>query len=245
VTVIDGWSAAGPARLCLKEYRRLNAFRRLLRGILCRVLRLPSEAKLSWVGGRGLEVRGIATPETVAWIRGKGREFVVTRFLDGALKLHEFAARRGAGLSSGERGAFLRGLAAETALFVRRLHDSGVRHRDLCEQNILVRENGVKRTLYLTDLDTAGFAHRLGTSRIIKNLVQLGHLPADVDVIVKARFLKAYLGDSGGAERRRLFGLVDKDVLERMQAKRKRYLKRGAPDPHPRPSALRRSWNPA
>lgn len=222
-------------KLCVKEYRRKNFLRR--------IMPLASEARRSWIAGLGLEVRGIATPETIAWVRGRGREFVITRYLTGASKLHAYAAARRDSLPPEEAPDFTRNLVEDLAHFMRMIHDGGVRHHDLCEQNILVAEDRKGRTLYLTDLDTVTFGLKTGRGRIIKNLVQLGHMPGDVDLMLKARFLKLYVGPCPVSERLDLFRCINAGVLSRMEAKRKRYFRRGDPDPHPMPSAFRKSWS--
>jgi len=234
VTVVTQETSRGPTKLCVKEYRKL--------GFPAAWIPSLSEARRSWIAGRGLEVRLIDTPQTVAWVRKGGRHYLVTRFIDGAEKLFSYAARSMEGMEGAERAAFLRTLAGEAARFMRRLHDSGVRHGDMSEQNLLVKEDEGGRSLCLIDLDTVGFRRRLCESRIVKNLIQLGHLPAEIDVIQKARFLEVYLGESRAPEFRGLLRRINNGILERMAAKRMRYAKRGEPDPHPFPSRLKRNW---
>jgi len=239
MTVEDAWGNA--TKLCVKEYRRVGPLRRLLP--------LASYGKRSWIAGHGLAVRGIATPETIAWVRGAGREFIVTTLIEHAQKLHAYAMQSCVDLAPDARLAFLRALALELAVFLSRAHRAGVCHHDLCEQNVLIQDSEHRRTILLVDLDTVTFEQRLSSRRIVKNLVQLGHLPGDVNVLLKARFLRAYLGDYLGLEnhvdsstRRKLLERVNRGILKRMIAKRERFLQRGDLDPHPIPSRLRRSW---
>jgi len=235
VTAIEAETGSGPAKYCVKEYRRRSLARRFLP--------FPTEARRSWIAGLGLEVRGTATPETVAWARGQGREFIITRFIEGAAKLHEYALRNRMNLPPLERSSFDHALTAEVARFVRHIHDMGVCHHDLCEQNILVAGSGPRRILYLIDLDTVTFKRRLATRRFVKNLVQLGHLPGDVGVLLKARFLTWYMGpEAARADFRAFFKRINAGILQRMEAKRRRFLARGDADPHPVPSALKRDW---
>ncbi len=235
VTALKATISSGPTKFCVKEYRP--------RSIVRRLLPLASEAKRSWIAGLGLEVRQTPTPETVAWVRGQGREFIITRFIEGAFKLHDYALRARMELPIEERLAFVDALTADVAGFIRHIHETGVCHHDLCEQNILVAGKGPRRTLYLIDLDTVTFRRRLSYGRIVKNLVQLGHLPGDVGVLVKARFLTLYTGQTPReAVRGALFNRIDAGILRRMQAKRRRFLARGDADPHPAPSALKRDW---
>lgn len=235
VTALDAVIGSGPAKFCVKEYRP--------RSIVRRLLPFASEARRSWIAGLGLEVRRTATPETVAWVRGRGREFIITRFIDGASKLHDYALRARMELPPRERLPFVYALTADVARFVRHIHETGVCHHDLCEQNILVTGNGAQRILYLIDLDTVTFKRRLSSRRIVKNLVQLGHLPGDVGVLVKARFLTSYAGQKPHeAVRGALFKRIDAGILQRMEAKRRRFLARGDADPHPVPSLFKKDW---
>lgn len=234
VTVVETETSAGPTKLCVKEYRK--------QGLLRRLCPVPSEAKRSWIAGRGLEVRLVGTPETVAWARKEGRHYLITRFVDKAEKLFTHASRCMESMGGAARAGFLRGLAEETARFMRQVHESGVRHRDMSEQNLLVEGEEGKRAFFLTDLDTVRFVDSVGERRIVKNLVQLGHLPPEIDVIPKARFLKAYLGKAGKGEFRRLLGQINSAIVLRMASKRMRYARRGDYDPHPFPSKLKREW---
>jgi hypothetical protein len=183
-------------------------------------------------------VRGIATPETVAWVRGKGREFVITRYAP-AMRLHDFVKDRCKDLDPRAEAAEQERLAAALAPFIRKIHDSDIRHRDLSEQNILAREGPV---FMLIDLDTLYFSKPPSFEMRVKNLTQLGHMPDDVNVLAKARFLSVYLGPGRKKERRALQNLVNARLLARMTRKRNKFERLGLDDPHPRPSRLKGSW---
>ncbi len=231
-TVVKVETPAGPVGLCVKEYRRKSFPRRMF----------SSEAKRSWIVGRGLEVRGVATPRTAAWVRGGGREFVVTRHIEGAEQLGVYAQKKLKGLEGSEKASFIHSFIREMVHFIRLIHNNGIRHGDMSEKNILVREEKGRRALYLTDLDTVSFAGRLNEQWIIRNLGQLGQLPAEVDVLVKARFLKTYLGEGRNRDLRKYLRAVDGIILKRMAVERAHFLKIGFPDPYPIPSVLKREW---
>ena len=235
VTVVEVDGPEGKLALCVKEYRRLSILERLFPVLF-------SEARRAWIAGRGLEIRGITTPETAAWVRTRDREFLVTRYIAGTRRLHRYIEDRCRNLPPREAAALQRALSRELAAFVAAVHAAGVRHRDLSEQNILVAEEEGRRRYYLIDCDTVRFSRRVRRRERVKNLVQLGHMPEDVNVVAKARFLQHYLEGRRGDEWRAFFRAVNRGVLKRMEKKRRKFARRGDPDPHPRPSRFRRSW---
>jgi serine/threonine protein kinase len=91
-------------------------------------------------------------------------------------------------------------LIRELALFLRKMHERGVTHRDLKGPNILVQEGGPWRYhLYLVDLDGVHLGS-VSWRRQVKNLARLArtfvHHPA-VTRTDYLRFLKTYLGPPG------------------------------------------------
>lgn len=233
VTSVTVDSADGPVKYCVKEYRARSWWARLLWFL--------SEARQSWIAGRGLEVRGIPTPRTEAWIRKGAREFLITLFIEGK-RLYEYQAAHCEGLSDDEAAVFQKGTALRLARFVRGLHDGGVCHHDLSEQNIMVDDSDGAQRFQLIDCDTLAFRTHVDARMMIKNLIQLGHMPEDVNVLAKARFLDAYLGAGRRAERRLLLVTVNQGILVRMERKRKKFVRLRLPDPHPRPSRLKGGW---
>ncbi|MFH2000354.1 MAG: lipopolysaccharide kinase InaA family protein [Planctomycetota bacterium] len=233
VTAVEVPGPDGRCRLCVKEYRARSFGSRLFPWL--------SEARRSWIAGRGLEVRGIATPRTEAWVRKGAREFLITLFVE-AKRLYDFQADRCQGLPESEAAELQKRIAVELAAFVRILHDSGIRHNDLSEQNIMVSHDHGTRHFLLIDCDTLSFKADPGEKGIMKNLVQLGHMPEDVNVMAKARFLREYLGKDRRDEWRSMIRILDKGILRRMERKRKKFVILRLPDPHPRPSRLKGDW---
>lgn len=219
--------------LCVKEYRPPS--------IGLRLIPFLSEARKAWIAGRALEVRGVDTPKTVAWVRGKGRAFLITRFTAGQ-RLYEYIRESCASLDASDAAKWQKALSRETAALVRRIHELGIRHSDLSEQNILVEEDGEERSYLLIDLDTVSFRKRIKEEERIKNLIQLGHMPKEVNVLAKGRFLAHYLGGKRGRAWRRMIRTVNEGVLARMERKRRKFDRLGLPDPHPIPSRLKGGW---
>jgi tRNA A-37 threonylcarbamoyl transferase component Bud32 len=237
VTAIEAYTPDGRITLCVKEYRS-----RLLGRFFGGISSFFSEARRSWIAGRGLEVRRIPTPETAAWVRGRGRSFFLTQHIPGNLRLHAYIAERCKPLSVREAADLQQAMAAELALLVKRVHLSGIRHGDFSEQNILVKEEEGERRYFLIDCDTLYFRRKIRQKDLHKNLIQLGHMPEDVNVMSKARFLYLYLGLERNAVWRSLFRSINQGILVRMDRKRKKSKQYGLPDPHPRPSRLKGSW---
>ena len=188
-----------------------------------------------------------STPRTEAWIRKGAREFLITLFVE-AKRLYDFQEERCRDLLETEAAALQKKLALDLAAFVRRLHDSGVCHNDLSEQNIMVStadEEHDGPCFQLIDCDTLTFKDTVDPQRVVKNLIQLGHMPDDVNVMAKARFLREYLGLGPATSRkewRYLIRIVDRGILQRMDRKRKKFVRLRLPDPHPRPSRLKGGW---
>ncbi len=233
VTGVEVHDPNGLYKLCVKEYRRRTWAKRHI---------IPtSEAKRAWIAGRGLEVRRIETPDTVAWVRGRGREFLITRFTKGQ-RLHKYLESICSNLSPRKAARQQRVVATELAAFVKKIHDTGIRHRDLSEKNIIVEERNGRRVYLLIDCDTVTFKTRLGRKDRVRNLIQLGHMPDDINVLAKAYFIKQYLGKTHGHEWRSIMRKVNEGVLLRMKRKRARSKNEGLEDPHPIPSRLKGHW---
>lgn len=219
--------------LCVKEYRPPS--------VVLRLLPFLSEARKAWIAGRALEVREVATPKTLAWVRGKGRAFLITQFTAGR-RLYDYVRESCASLEPREAAGWQKNLSRETAALVRRIHELGIRHSDLSEQNILVEDDGEERSFLLIDLDTVSFRKRIKEEERIKNLIQLGHMPKEVNVLAKGRFLAYYLGGKRGRAWRRMIRTINEGVLARMERKRRKFDRLGLPDPHPVPSRLKGGW---
>ncbi|MFN0059641.1 MAG: lipopolysaccharide kinase InaA family protein [Planctomycetota bacterium] len=159
----------------------------------------PGPLERAWGAARALEVRGIPTPRALALLvqRRWGlpvRAVLVTELVSNAKPLHtqlweEYRAPR-----TRSRRALYAQIRA-IAEMVRRLHDTGIYHRDLNPMNLLVaRESAAAAwTAQLVDLDSIHLGRRLTQRRRQKNLVQLGLLPeGHITVRDKLRFLRDY-----------------------------------------------------
>ncbi len=83
----------------------------------------------------------------------KSESFLLTRELEGAERLDHYLARELIPPLTRSRIADKRQLLKELALLVRRMHGSGLNHRDLYLCHLLVKKSaGAERTIYVADL---------------------------------------------------------------------------------------------
>jgi len=199
----SGFATVGGGRVFIK--RDPQAGPRPSRGPWPRILEdwcRGTRAERAWRRGHALLVRGVGTARPLAWLDRRdglrGRHgTIVTEALDGHrpldLVLPELRGR--------DRAACIETVARE----IRRLHDSGLSHRDLKAQNILLRRDGVSWRAALVDMDgLSGPSRRVTEARRTKDLMRLafswdwGYGAADAVAGAGAcdclRLLKTYLG---------------------------------------------------
>jgi len=156
---------------------------------------LRSRAEQEWLALLRFEAAGIPTgaPLAVASLRAGGLVEgggLLVRCLPGAVPLSEK-------LADGPRAARL---LADAGAVVRRMHDAGIRHRDLHAENLLVC--GPEEGIHIIDLHSCllrrrvSVRHRrLGLARLVQSL---GHLvPADELRLLVASYGVDALGGGG------------------------------------------------
>ncbi|MBI2193235.1 MAG: hypothetical protein HYU36_14765 [Planctomycetes bacterium] len=177
-------------------------------GLLGRLL-----GDLQWGWGRAIHElrvsdaarsRGLPTPEIVG-IRGRKvfgplwRLDLLTRKVEDGQAVEAF-------LQAGPRPAAGRTLARRLALFLRRMHDSGLVHADPHIRNFLVRSLGRQGDpeIVLLDLDRSRLVDRLTPAmadaslfRLNRSLEKFGVSSEDVSSTDRLRFLLAYSGETG------------------------------------------------
>lgn len=148
-----------------------------------------ADARRAWVGGNGLEVRGIATGRALAWV---GPWLVME---DGGATVTDWVDGGGfAAASEAERAELARALGS----LVARLHRRGVYHADLKANNVLWRPGAEPRLL---DYGAVRFAASVPRRRRVKNLAQLNAaLPDLVPASLREAALASYLAESGCAD---------------------------------------------
>ncbi|MCI0651868.1 MAG: lipopolysaccharide kinase InaA family protein [Planctomycetes bacterium] len=184
--------AGGVERVVVKEHEIRSPWKRLWH--VC----YPSPLERAWGAARALDVRGIPNPRALAlFVRRRFgiplRAILVTERAPGAVPLrtdlldHYYPPR------PMDRTPLYRRIDALAEL-ARRLHDTGIYHRDLNPMNVLVAPgaNGQER-LFVIDLESIAPARRLTARRRRKNLTQLGLLPeGHILARDRLRFLHRY-----------------------------------------------------
>jgi tRNA A-37 threonylcarbamoyl transferase component Bud32 len=146
------------------------------------------DARRAWIGGNGLEARGIATGSPLAWA---GRWLVMA---DAGPTLSDWVESELAKSSEPERTEL--GLAL--GRLVSRLHRRGVYHADLKANNVVWRPGEEPRLL---DYGRVRFGARVSRRRRVKNLAQLNAaLPDPVPAQLRELALAEYLATSGYAD---------------------------------------------
>jgi len=186
VTVLTDASSGN--KICVKEIRNRGlgaAIERLLRG---------SRGKRAWINANGLMIRGIATPEPLAYSVARGAEHFLTRYEENAPTLDKYLRARfekpGDRKTLREKWEFMR----EVGRMLANLHGTEVFHKDLKANNMLVAEHGGTRRFLLLDLDRVRFNRPLTRSEAEFNLACLNAaIPNFVTVTDRLRAFKAYV----------------------------------------------------
>lgn len=167
----------------------------LLRRLAYLFVRGPLEQ--AWGAARALDVRGIPNPRALALlVKSRGglaeRAVLVTERVEGARSLWSDLMERYYPPTEKSR-AGLQDRIPPLARLVRRFHDTGIYHRDLNPQNVLLNSNGTGDSFFVIDLDSIVAGRRLTERRRKKNLIQLGLLPeGHISVRDRLRFLSEY-----------------------------------------------------
>lgn len=157
-----------------------------------------SRARRVWIVANGLRRREIQTPFPYAYLErcrfGVALQgYLISEGVEG-LGLHESFCRL---RESGDWIRRKRQLVRDVAALVRTLHERGVSHRDLKEQNILVREEASGRlSPLLLDLDGVRFIC-VGWRQRAREVARLARAFPDRSALSdtdRVRFLHAYLG---------------------------------------------------
>lgn len=197
-------TASGPVPAVVKQFR-CDRWRERLN-----VRRKGSKARRNWTMACAATSAGVPTPEPLLFVestRPGGPSYFVSRHLDGYTEARFLlrAARAGAVAESFPR-IDLELFLADVGRLARRLHDAGIRHRDLSVGNILFRPREDERQsceLALIDLNRARFASRLSVWARSRELCRLALFRRQD----QEALLSAYWGEDYGPGKLRLFRL--------------------------------------
>ena len=185
-------------------------------------LLLPSKGQKEWLMSYQLQKRNLNIPKPLGWMERCHRGFVVESYY--------LSEAVGSGISFIEEAAALEKgpLIAELAKVTKKIHASGLFHKDLHAGNFL-REG---ETFYLIDLHRAKIVRSLSLDQRLWNLAQLfyslGSVWAEED---RSRFVERYLeGESppwreGESCLRKIDSLMDDLQRRRWRSRTKRCLR--------------------
>ncbi len=231
----EGFPGSGP--LVVKHYSYPKLRKRLAAVIGPLALR-------AWRAARACEVRHAPVPahyglvlEGRAWPRGAA---LVLELLADVTMIHVLLQEEGI-----QSPASRRALARAVGKVMGRFHGSGLIHRDLAVQNILVRPKGDAANpdwdVWVIDLDEVrtGVMDRKAKLRA---LIQLADLPTQATRSDRLRFFRAYLAEGGRSVlapelqawgERGLGGQVGEGLAKRAAAKARRMARSGHAQPEP------------
>jgi tRNA A-37 threonylcarbamoyl transferase component Bud32 len=146
-----------------------------------------SRASRVWLRSYGGELRGLLMPEPIAFIEERkkgrvlGRSYIITEFIDGALRLSDIAFAKDNGTREGEADvasnaalSYLCGLLFRIGRELRRMHILGWYHGDLKWNNILIKESSElgRPLIFFLDIDGSVVSSELGASEVKKDLLR-------------------------------------------------------------------------
>jgi tRNA A-37 threonylcarbamoyl transferase component Bud32 len=213
--------------LFIKQYRIAGRWQRI-KYLLC-----PSRARKEWRMSRLLSEKGIMTPKALGMIERRSHgmlqdSFFVAEAIENTTDLIDFCKKRFGGSFGGEEKKHVLTLLAEAT---RRIHESGLLHRDLHGGNFLIPEDG-PRSLYLVDLHDTRMQRGISSTRRLWNIAQIfNSLDFMLDDEAKRLFLFTYGQGRSPFDRnvdgcfKRVEGMVQKIIKRRQKSRAKRCLK--------------------
>ena len=181
-------------RVCIKEYRYPSTFKKFFYPF-CR-----SPARKAWFAAHGLIAAGVFTPKPIALIEEKRigmikKSFFITEGIFDCQPCYKYIRNTFGNLQEEVVFPVKRRFAACLAASFRQLHDSGIYHGDLKENNILVRELPDTWDFFYIDLDRVYFNKKITLRRKIKNLAQLNASVHNYFTYTdRLRFYRVYAG---------------------------------------------------
>lgn len=183
----------GEIRVLIKEAR--------LRSIVDRIRYslVKTRAKRYWIAARGLQVRGVTTPDAIACVerRSSGlcrQTILLLEYLDQAYELNDYVLKRFNKTLSPQEGLIKKRFIEACALRLRTLHEKGIYHADLKSNNILVKEHAADAwEFYFIDLDRVSFCRRLSFRMRSNNLAQINaSVAACITLSDRLHFFRSY-----------------------------------------------------
>jgi tRNA A-37 threonylcarbamoyl transferase component Bud32 len=212
-------------RLVVKEIFETGIGARLRNAVI------GSRSRRAWIGGHSLDIRGFATPQTVALAEHKrgglvAENLLVTVALDGWVPLSSYFRERYVGrrLSQVEVRA-KRALLRVLGRTLQRLHAERIHHHDLSARNLFVEEIDAPSEIAILDLESLRNFPPLTRARRATHLAQVLETVGDEHWSDASRLLRAY-GIRDGGERRRWLTRIDSRARRRVQRREVRRARR-------------------
>ncbi|MDR4509280.1 MAG: lipopolysaccharide kinase InaA family protein [Candidatus Brocadiaceae bacterium] len=178
--------------LCIKEYRYLSP----LKGIAYYFFGSP--AQKAWFAAHGLKALGFLTPQSVALFETKAngrltKSFLIMEDISRCLPCDAYVIQRFGNshrkVNFKTKTRFIFTLANS----FKNLHNSGIYHRDLKANNIMVDESNTTWSFFYLDLDRVHFYKKITSKIRANNLSQLNaSLPNTITYTDRLRFYRTY-----------------------------------------------------
>lgn len=187
-------SHEGIKSVCVKEYRYPSAWKRFLYSFR------SSPARRAWVAAHGLMAANFRTPQPIAIFEEKRasilkKSFIIMEDISACLPCNSYVSEKFHDhykmATSVEKRRFISCLARS----FKQLHESGIYHRDLKANNIMIRELPDTWDVFYLDLDRVSFHKKITVKKKVKNLSQLNaSIPHCITYTDRLRFYQTYAG---------------------------------------------------
>ena len=177
----------GESRICVKQYAYLQGWERLKERFR------RSKGLKAWLGGYGLQVRGVSSIKLLGLMERKRCLGKVESLL--FMEAPETGEEMDRFLCKGFHGSKeKRDLVAAFAGWLASLHQKGIYHQDMKACNILVSKMDHGWDFRLLDLEDVQLNQEINEKKLFNNLLQLNtSIPPLITLKDRLRFLREYL----------------------------------------------------
>ena len=198
---------------CVKEYRTCGLPDRI-KDCLRR-----TRARRAWNGAIHLQKQGVSSPEPVSQVKKDGKNYFITRYINGAIPLNLLLRNRFSGYLDRTEITAKRMMVKQLGQWLRSIHDLGIYHDDWSSKNILATQHNKRWIFYLLDMESVLPRKRLTYRRRVKNLSQISDAPFGISPTDRMRFMIAYAGKDKALTRGKFPG--DIIAAQRLRAKKR------------------------
>lgn len=180
--------------VCAKEYKYPSLLKRLGYSFF------HSSARRAWFDAHGLIASKFLTPKPIALLEEKRfgilkKSFLIMEDISDCLPCNQFIIKKFYNKNDSDSDTLRqkRRFISCLANSLNKLHDSGIYHSDLKENNIMMRESSSDWDFFYIDLDRVYFNKKVTLKKRIKNLVQLNaSIPNFITYTDRLRFYQTY-----------------------------------------------------